>query len=212
MSEAASRERERKQGWASPGGAHDRVVRILKLALPAGIGMLLAFLALVPLGKDKDLSFILDKNKVEVAKERMRVASARYRGEDDEGRPFSIDARSAVQQTSREPIVDILGMSARMGLENGPANLTADKARYNLDTETVNVIGPILFNTTDGYRLETRDVAVDMTTQTLSGQDGIEGSMPLGRFSADNVQADLGERKVVLTGRARLRIEQGGVR
>ena len=42
--------------------------------------MLIAFLALAPLDKEGDVSFILDKNKVERAAERMRVEAARYTG------------------------------------------------------------------------------------------------------------------------------------
>ena len=144
MSELAERERVRKQGWAAPGGTHDRVVRLLKLALPVLIGVLMAYLALAPLSSGREISFILDKNKVALAKERMRVQTALYRGQDDRGRPFTIEARSAVQATSRDPIVDVLGMSARIGLESGPATIRADKGRYTLETETVNVIGPIL--------------------------------------------------------------------
>ena len=121
MSEAAVRERIRKQGWAAPGGLHDFLVRFLKIALPMSICVLLAFLAVAPLQKRQDFSFILDKNKVDVAKERMRVQPARYQGQDNLGRTFTIDAESAVQATSRDPIVEIMGMSAEIGLESGPA-------------------------------------------------------------------------------------------
>ena len=76
MSELAERERVRKQGWAAPGGTHDVLVRFLKVALPAAIGVLLAYLALAPLSKTQEISFILDKNKVEVAKERIRDGEA----------------------------------------------------------------------------------------------------------------------------------------
>jgi lipopolysaccharide export system protein LptC len=209
MSDAAARERIRKRGWAAPGGAHDWVVRLLKFALPAGIGILAAYLAVVPLRKGDDISFILDKNKVEVAKERMRVASARYRGEDDKGRAFSIDAGTAVQPSSKEPIVDISGMQARLDLETGLAMLQAQRARYNLEAETVDVIGPILFTGADGYRMQTSDVRVDLNTRTLSGEGQVTGRVPLGSFSADKITADLPDRRVVLSGRARLRIEQG---
>jgi lipopolysaccharide export system protein LptC len=209
MSEAAARERIRKQGWAAPGGAHDWLIRLLKIALPVAIGLLAAYLAIVPLRKDRDISFILDKNKVEVAKERMRVSSARYRGQDNEGRAFSIDARDAVQATSDVPIVNIRDMSARLDLENGPAMLTADRARYDLDAEQVQVVGPIQFNAADGYRMETSDVAVDLNTRKLVGEGRVEGVIPLGRFSADRLEADLGNRSVVLSGRARLTINQG---
>lgn len=212
MSELADRSRIVKRGWAAPGGTHDFLVRFLKIALPVAIGLLAAWLMLAPLTKGREISFILDKNKVEVAKERMRVRAARYRGQDDIGRPFTIAAQSAVQATSRDPIVEITGMTAGIGLDDGPATLRADRARYDLERETVDVIGPILFTAADGYRLQTRDVAVNLNTRMLSGDDGVQGSMPLGTFSAASMTASLPDRRVILSGRARLHIVQGGLR
>ena len=212
MSEAAVNERVRKQGRAAPGGRHDFLVRLLKVLLRTAIGVLLAYLALAPLQKGRDISFILDKNKVDVAKERMRVQSARYRGQDNEGRTFTIDASSAVQATSQDPIVEILGMSAEIGLESGPATLRADRGRYDIEAQKVDVIGPILFTAADGYSLRTRDVAVDLNTRALESRGRVEGTMPLGRFSADKLEANLPQKKVVLSGRARLHIKQGGIR
>lgn len=212
MSDAAAKERVRKQGWAAPGGIHDFLVRLLKILLPTAIGVLLAYLALAPLQKGRDISFILDKNKVDVAKERMRVEAARYRGEDNKGRPFTIDASSAVQANSQEKIVDILGMSAEIGLDNGPATLRAGKGRYDIEAQKVDIMGPIQLSAADGYRLSTRDVGVDLNTQQLESRGSVEGTMPLGRFSADKLQADLPQKKVVLTGRARLHIKQGAIR
>lgn len=212
MSELADRERVRKQGWAAPGGAHDLIVRFLKVALPAAIGVLLAYLALAPLSKTQEISFILDKNKVAVAKERMRMQAARYRGEDDRGRPFVINAQSAVQATSRDPIVEVRGMTAEIGLESGLATFAAERGRYNLERETIEVMGPILLTGGDGYRLETRDVAIDLNARTMASQGRVEGRMPLGRFSADHLFAGLAGRQVTLSGNARLHIVQGGIR
>ena len=212
MSEAAVRERVVKRRWAVPGSTHDRVVGFLKIALPALIGVLVAYLALAPLTKGEEMSFLLDKNEVAVAEERMRVLSAQYRGQDSRGRPFMIGADSAIQATSADPIVDIEGMAARMLLENGPATLTAPQARYNLEEETVAVSGPVRFATADGYRLQTRDVTVNLDSRTMTGENGVAGEMPLGSFTADRMQADLAGRTVTLTGRARLHIEQGRAR
>ncbi len=212
MSQAATQDRVRKQSWAAPGGAHDWVVRAMKLALPALIGVLIAFLAFAPLSKQREISFILDKNKVDRAPERMRLEAAQYRGEDNEGRPFQLNAAAAVQPTAREPFVNIRGMAGELALTDGPARLSAGQARYNMDEETVAVIGPILFAAADGYRIASRDVAVDLNSQVMSGTDGVEGQLPLGRFSADAMRADLADRRVVLTGRARLHIEQGAIR
>jgi lipopolysaccharide export system protein LptC len=212
MSELAEQERRVKRGWAIPGGAHDRVVKTLKLGLPALIGVVLAFLFFAPLEDKQEVSFLLDKTKVQTAPERLRVAAAQYRGQDNEGRPFVLSARSAVQQTSANPIVEISDMNAQIQLQSGPARIDAGRGRYNMDTDHVQVVGPIQFSASDGYRMGTRDVDVDLRNNTLTSRGAVEGQMPLGQFSAGQLHANLPNRTVVLSGRARLHIVQGGIR
>ena len=98
MSERALESRAWRQRVAAPGGRQDRVVRIARVALPMAAGVLVALLAMAPLTSGRDVSFLLDKNKVDVAPERMRAEAAEYRGQDDAGRPFSVSAQSAVQR------------------------------------------------------------------------------------------------------------------
>ena len=212
MSELADGRRAAKRGWAAPGGAHDWLMRLLKIVLPAGVGLLLAYLLLSPLSKEKEISFLLDKNKVDVARERLKTQAAEYRGLDNQGRAFTIQAAQAVQAKSSVPVVDIGGMSAQIALDEGPARITADRARYDMDSQKVDVLGPILFTAADGYRLETRDVLIDLNKQSFASGGGVEGRMPLGRFTAGGMTVDLPNRRVVLTGRARLHIQQGGLR
>src|ERR1044072_8184648 len=79
MSELADRDRRVKRRWAIPGGAHDRLVKVLKLGLPALIGVVLAFLFFAPLEDKQEVSFLLEKSKIEKAPERLRVAAGHYR-------------------------------------------------------------------------------------------------------------------------------------
>src|SRR5206468_1980408 len=143
MSEAAVRGRAVKQRWAVPGSAHDRLVRWTKVVLPSAVGVLIVVLALAPLDKKGDVSFILDKKKVQSAQERMRVESARYVGSDNKGQKFEIAANNALQRSSEVPIVDIQGMFARLGLQQGPLMIGANSARYNLDTQRIAIDGPV---------------------------------------------------------------------
>jgi lipopolysaccharide export system protein LptC len=212
MSQAATRQRAAKQRWAVPGSRHDKLVRFAKVALPSAVGVLIAVLAVAPLEKDGDVSFILDKNKVDNAPERMRVDVAQYRGEDNQGRPFAIRAQSAVQQSSDVPIVDISGMLAKMALSGGPVAIVANQARYTLDQHKVAMIGPVRVTGPDGYRLTTRDVVVDLKRRSVTGSGGVEGAMRLGQFRAGRLTADLNERTVTLDQGARLKIVQGAVR
>jgi lipopolysaccharide export system protein LptC len=211
MSELADKDRKIKRGWAKPNSSHDRLIRLMKYALPALVGLVLAFLALVPLEQRDEVSFLVDKNKLAQAEERMKVEAAQYRGQDEEGRPFVLDARSAVQATSSDPIVDISTMSARLLLDEGPAEITADQARFNPDANMVAVMGPVRVAVADGYQLLTSNVSVDLRDRSLQSQGQVEGRMPLGTFRADRMSADLPERKVVLEGNARLHIDQGAL-
>ncbi|MDQ3245478.1 MAG: LPS export ABC transporter periplasmic protein LptC [Pseudomonadota bacterium] len=212
MSELARRDRAVRQHWAEPGSRHDRLVRIAKVALPIAAGVLVAFLAVAPFDRDGDISFILDKNQVENAPERMRVESARYSGADNQGRQFAITANQAVQQSSDVPIVDIRGMMARLSLAQGPVTIAADRARYNLDEQQVQVAGPVRMVGPDGYRLATQDLDINLKERKATGTGGVSGEMKLGRFEAGRLRADLGSGTIILDGGTRLKIVQGAVR
>ena len=212
MSELANQERATKQRWAVPGSTHDRLVGFAKVALPSAVGVVIAFLAMAPLDNRGDVSFILDKNQVENAPERMRVEQARYTGEDNRGQKFLITANRALQRTSEQPIVDIWGMLAQFGLSQGPVTVAANQGQYNLDEQKVAVHGPVRVNGPEGESLLTRDVTVDLKQNTMSSNGGVAGRMKLGRFQAGRLRADLNSGTVVLDRGTRLKIVQGAVR
>ena len=212
MSEAAHRKQEIKRHWAEPGSRHDAVIRATKFGLPVVIVVLVFLLAIAPFDKRGDVSFILDKNKVDEARERMRVEQARYVGEDNKGQRFEIVADRAVQQSSNVPVVMIEGMRARLNLARGPLSIAALKGRYDLEQEEMLVDGPIRVVGPDGYRLATRDVRVDLDKRTMQSSGPVSGTMKLGQFQAGQLTADLDERTVHLDRGVRLKIYQGAVR
>lgn len=209
LSAGARAERRRRRDWAAPGSAHDRIIAVARVAMPAAALALGVLLAVVPIAAGREISFVLSKNRVATAPERLRVTSALYRGEDNSGQPFALSAASAVQARSSDPTVRLQTLNARLGLANGPATLTAPTGAYDTARQTVALTGPVRFRTSDGYHIDTHDVDLDMKTRALASRAPVSGAIPLGRFSADRLQADLGDRTLVLTGNARLHIDQG---
>lgn len=212
MSDAALRRSAVKRHWAEPGSRHDRLVRIAKLGLPVLVLGLILMLAISPFDRRGDVSFILDKKGVDKATERMRIESARYSGEDNQGDKFLITANRAIQRRSDVPIVAIEGMMARLAMAQGPLVIAADQGSYDLDKQLVEVLGPVRVAGGDGYRLEASNVQVDMKQRTLRSAGPVSGAMRLGQFQAGGMHADLASRTVVLDGGARLKIVQGTVR
>src|SRR5829696_4570356 len=105
MTHAADVIRDRRRAFAAPGGFHDRLIRFLAVALPGAVGVIAAVMILAPLSPRGEISFLLDRNKVQVTQERIRVDDATYRGSDNKGRPFAVSAGTAVQASAAVPVV-----------------------------------------------------------------------------------------------------------
>lgn len=209
MSEVARQIHSARQIWAAPGSSHDRLIGTLRVALPIAIGVLAAFLVMAPLTRSGDASFLLAKDKVAVAQDRLKIERAHYRGQDSKGRPFELVANSAVQKSSAEPVVRMTGLAAQIGLADGPARIVANQGRYNMTSEQVALDGPITFRSAGGYTLDTSDATIDLKNRTMQSQGAVTGSAPQGTFSADHMSANLENRSVSLDGHARLRIVPG---
>ena len=209
MTVQADQIRDRRRAFAAPGGSLDRMVRWLAVGLPALVGVIAALMIVSPLSPRGEVSFLLDRNRVSIAEDRLRVDNAVYRGNDTRGRPFSVSAGEAVQHSVTEPVVRMRDLVARMLLQEGPAVLTADLGRYDYSTERVLVDSQVRLTAADGYRMTASGVAVNLTDKTLVGSGGIEGATPAGTFSANSLRADLDARTVTLEGNARLRMIPG---
>lgn len=201
--------RTRRQAFAAPGSTLDKIVRLLAVALPVMVGVVAAMMLITPLSPRGEVSFLLDRNKVAIAEDRLRMDNAMYRGKDSAGRPFSISAGDAVQASSSVPVVEMHELVARIILPDGPALLNAPNGSYDIDAEQVEIPGTVEFNATDGYRMQARNVLVDLPSRSIIGNGRVEGAIPAGTFAADSFRADLAERTLALEGNARLRIVPG---
>ena len=212
MSAQADIQRNAREKFALPGGRHDRLIRVLRVALPSIIGVLLALLAFSPFSKNREMSFVLAKDDVNLAKERMRVSNALYRGEDSKGRPFSLRAGSAVQKSSDEPILRMTDLSGRLLMDNGPASIVAGRGLYDMREEKVRVEGPMSFAGGDGFTLTANNVDFLLKPQIMQSNGPVSGSTRVGTFRAGRMSADVEARIVRLEGGAHLQINQGALR
>jgi len=211
MSAQADLERNYRQRWALPGGRHDRLIRAMRVVLPSIIGLLVAILAFSPFTGQQELSFVLNKDKVNLSRERLRVVEALYRGEDSKGRPFSLRAGSAVQKTSAQPILDMTSLSGRISLQDGPASIIAQRGSYDLGKETMRVTGPLAVES-PGYDMVVSNVELSLKDRTMQSFGPVSGRTKVGTFHAGRLRADLDTRIVRLDGGVRLRIDQNAIK
>lgn len=201
-----------RQRAALPGASYDRLVGTAKWLLPSLAALVGVAMLAWPAVGGHDFSFVLAKDRVAIATERLKITHALYRGEDRKGQPFIISAGSAVQQTSKDPVVKLKDLAARVQLRDGPAQILAPAGRYDMESEAIDVDGAVSMRMADGYALDTRDVRIDLASRTARSAGAVDGRMPLGSFSANHIYADISNRVVRLDGRARLHIVQARAR
>lgn len=177
---------------------HDRLIRFLRVGLPALAGMLLAILAFSPFTDSRELSFLLAKDAVAIAPERMRLQTALYRGEDKKGQPFSIRAGSAVQKSSKDPLLKLTDMSANMFLDGARASVLAGRGTYDLDKEVMRVDGPLTFDSGKDFRANASDdSSFDLVQRILRVGGRLNYVSDRGyNVTSSNVAFDLDKRKL----------------
>ncbi len=203
--------RSRRRHFAAPGGSHDKLIGALRKVLPAGIGAMAAVMVLVPLSPRGEVSFLLDRKKVAMTGDRIDVDRATYRGADDRGQPFQVNAQKAVQANPAIPVIGMDNLTADLQFSDGPARLTAPHGDYNFEQDKLTSKNPVTVTASDGYRMLMRNVAIDLDSRTAVGGEGggVTGTIPTGTFSAQKIVADLDGRTVALQGNARLRMVPG---
>jgi len=204
--------RSRRQGFAAPHGSHDKLVDFLAKALPMAVGVLAAIMVVTPLSPRGEVSFLLDRNKVAMIDERLRVNNAMYRGKDNKGQPFTLTAGEAVQRSSSEGVVRMNDLVARILLPEGPARIAAKGGTYTIAQDVVSVLGPLRLTAADDYSMVANGVSINLRTKRVVGNGGVEGAVPAGTFSANRFEADLTARTIMLDGDARLQMIPGELR
>jgi lipopolysaccharide export system protein LptC len=185
---------------AAPGGSRDHFVAIAKVALPGAAVALLAAILIWPLTSAREFSFLLNKDKVAMSKERLRTDTAVYRGLTTAGDPFVIRAAGAVQRSSAVPVIELMALTADLNLPGGPAQVTAPGGRYEIARDLLIVSGPVRFRGANGYALDGDEVRVSLLDRTVATDRPVSGTLPLGTFRASSLRADIDGQHVALGG------------
>jgi lipopolysaccharide export system protein LptC len=202
----------RRQQAALPGSVHDRRMALLKWLLPSAAFAIGITIMIWPLVAGQEFSFLLAKDQVAVAPERLRVDRAEYRGKTGAGEAFAISAGSALQRASAVPVVELKDLAARLEARDGPASVEAPSGRYFLEEDRLEVAGPVQLRSDGGYTLDAETVFIDLKRRAVKTDAAVSGQLPMGSFRADRMEGDLAGKRAALIGNVHLRINQRGGR
>ncbi len=112
-----------------------------------------------------------------------QLTDARYRGVDEQGRPYAFTARTAVQVTPER--VNLVSPKGDIVTESGAwVMLQSDRGVYLQHTDKLDLSGHVLLYRDDGTTLRTASAAVDLKQSAAMGSETVSAEGPFGTIDA----------------------------
>jgi lipopolysaccharide export system protein LptC len=193
---------------ARPAGA------VLRVALPSIIGVLLALLVVSPFSQTQEMSFVLDKDEVNMARERLRLTK-RHVSRRRQPRP-PLHACAAAARCRKAQANHCIRLHRFVGADidaRRSGRTGAGQGYYNLQKpKKSGSKGHCPLLAADGFSLTASNVEFALKTRQIESFGPVSGAMKVGTFSAGKLRADVDARIVRLEGGAHLRINQNAIR
>jgi lipopolysaccharide export system protein LptC len=191
------------------GATRRMMVRALKRVLPATAIVLLTAIALWPQWQGADearrFTFRLGGNPLT---EPMRMREARFRGIDEQGRPYTVTASEAMQLGNTDDTIDLTDPKGDITLQDGTwMLLQADHGLYYRQPGLLELDGNVVLNHDAGYEVRTERASIDLRGKTARGDRPVEGQGPFGTIEGQGFEAEEAGKVIIVTGPATLVIQ-----
>ena len=131
----------------------------------------------------------------------------RYFGTDKNGRPFVVEAQSALQEKGETELVSLTGIEAELVLADGTDLVAqANRGVFFMSAKRLALVGDVDVEASNGYRVHTSDAELDLANHIASGARPVTGKGPLGYFEAKGFHADIDQGLIVFDGGVKTRI------
>jgi lipopolysaccharide export system protein LptC len=176
-----------------------RHVRVLRVALPVAVVILLGVIALWPQFRPRQIETAQEERR------RSEMVNTRFTGMDRSARPYTITSDSAEQALDGSGIIEMTRPVAEITLANGRwIAVKAAHGRYDQNSGKIDLDGAVELFHDDGYRFLTEKAHVDFNEGVVWGDQPVEGHGPKGEIRALGFRVtDKGEN-TVFTGPSKL--------
>ncbi len=188
----------------SPSGIARRrlLIRLTKFLLPLAALALLALIAAWPeidRAKDHRLSFSQFSAEVDGAK----LTDARYRGVDEQGRPYTITARTAKQVTQDR--VNLTIPVGDVSLKDGSwLQVRSKDGVYLQHSGNLDLSHEVILYRDDGTTMTTESAAIDLKNGAGAGSEPVHAEGPFGTLDAQGFVLTDSGGAIQFSGPARL--------
>lgn len=191
---------------------HSRRVRLLKFALPTIAAIIaLAFpiysymVAPAAVAINADSSVLTDGKLV--------MAHPKLEGVTRQNLPYSMTAQRAVQDVTKQGIVQLEGIDAKLPMSaDVTATVSADTGLYDGDRNTVELNGNVTVTTTDGMVAKLKSAFLDMGKGTMKTDKPVDIVRTGSHIVSDAMRVEDNGKLLVFEKRVRVNIDPAALK
>lgn len=171
---------------------HSRLVRALRIAVPAAV--LLALAVIVGVSVFNPFRMLMPKLPIDtgnllVSGTKITMESPHLAGYTPDQRPYELWAKTAIQDLRDPDHVELDKLRTRVVMEDGStAFLDARTGKFDNKQQTLDLHKDIFMKTTNGYEARLSQAFVDMAKNTVSSDEHVDVKMSNGTVSSDRLR------------------------
>ena len=190
MPTAEEHQRSRRQARVE---RYSRTVRRMKVALPVGAVLLIGMIFMF--GRER--AAVIDAEQaagVAGLGAGLRLDNPRFAGVTEEGDPFVVTADWALPDGAMPDRIDLEKPVGELHLADARVvTVRAATGELFRGEERLNLAGDVVLETSDGYRVETPRVEVDLRAKVAVAPERLHATGPRGGIEADRARVVRGE-------------------
>ena len=177
---------------------HSKIVRFLRISLPAAVVLVLAVVFLItyfnPLRMFTRLP--IDIGNLVVSGTKITMEQPRLSGFTHDGRAYEVTADAAAQDVTKPDIVELHDIHAKVQMQNnGLIRMTAATGVYDTKAETLKLTQNILLTSSTGYECRLSEALVDTRKGNVVSEHPVEVKMLQGTLNSNRLEViDNGDR------------------
>jgi lipopolysaccharide export system protein LptC len=170
---------------------HSRRVRIVRLAIPAGILAVVAFSLLAarfdPLRMLTALP--VDFSSLVVSGTKITMQQPRIAGFTSDSRPYELTARAAAQDVAHPDTIELQGLRGKTEMQDKSVfEMTADSGVYDNKAEMLTLRQNIVLKSTGGFDVYLSEAVVDVHNSNMVSEKPVEVRMQQGTINANRME------------------------
>ncbi|HHZ09595.1 MAG TPA: LPS export ABC transporter periplasmic protein LptC [Rhizobiales bacterium] len=202
---------ERRRAFADA-RIHSRIVRFLKIALPAAAVTMIGGFA-VHSWMAAPVVAAVDVRETKIVSGKLVMAAPKLEGFTKDNLAYSLSAERAVQAIGKANVFELEGIDARLPVDaNTWAVVKAKKGVYDRDRNTIDFKSEVGVSTTDGMAATFASAFYDIGKGELKTSDPVEINMNGTQIAADGMTVLENGKVLIFENRVRMDIAPGQLR